>query len=213
MRKKIFLLVLSVLMVHVAKAEEIDKEFVGLSKNPDVQEARNEILENAQKETIGNLIIQMIGRDKFTQNQKLIQEKVFAESSKYLTSYRTSGISNENGMMRMTVVMKIDMTELKSALSRHRLMGANQGGAQRAMHLIIRRTSGLVLFDQLRSELQNQVPEFSDVKERAITKSSIEFLVNVGAQARLAPGRFLQIQSKRCEMQIVDNDKIECDLN
>jgi hypothetical protein len=196
-----------------SRAQEVDKEYVGISKNPDVQTARNEILENAQKETIGALIAQFIGKEKMTQHQKVIQEKVYAESSKYLTSYRTSNVSNQNGEMKMTVTMKINLPAIKSTLVKYKLLGAATAGSQHAVHLIIRKTSGLVMFDQLRSELQTQVPEFSFIRERAISKSSIEYIVEMATHARLAPGRFLQVQGKRCELQMVSHDKIECDLN
>jgi len=39
------------------------------------------------------------------------------------------------------------------------------------------------------------------------------YLVDASAQTRLAPGPYLQIQGKRCELRLTNNDKIECDLN
>lgn len=215
MRSKMSLILKVFIMSLVAVqswGQEVEKEYLGVSQNPDVQAARNEILESAQKETIGNMVVQLIGKEKAAQHQKVIQEKVFAEAAKYLTSYRTSNVSNQNGGMRMTVSMKIDTVALKSVLVKHKLI-SKATGEQQAVHLIIRKTTGLVMFDQLRSELQTQVPELSLLRERAITKSSIEYVAEMSAQTRLAPGRFLQVQGKRCEMQMVSHDKIECDLN
>ena len=210
---KLFVL-LSVFGLHLnVFAEEIDREYQGVSKNPDLQAARTEILENAQLETIGALISQMIGKEKYIQNQKYIQEKVFADTSKYLISYRTSAMNNLNGVMKMTVQMKIDLDALKSSLVRHKLLAQVKAGNLKQYRLVIAGTSGLVLFDQLRSEIQNQVPELSQFRERAITRSTIEFLVEMTATARLAPGRYLQIQGKRCELQQSSHDKIDCVLN
>lgn len=208
------LMLLGVLGLHLQVfAEEIDREYQGVSKNPDMQAARTEILENAQVETIGGLISQMIGKDKYIQNQKYIQEKVFADTSKYLISYRTSGMNNAGGTMKMTVQMRIDTDALKNSLVRHKLLAPLKAGNVKQYRLVISGTSGLVLFDQLRSEIQNQVPELSQFRERAITRSTIEFLVDMGANARLAPGRYLQVQGKRCELQQSSHDKIECVLN
>ncbi len=196
-----------------ALSEEIEREYNGVSKNPDIQAARTEILENAQIETIGGLITQLIGKDKYLQNQKYIQEKVFTDTSKYLISYRTSGINNSNGVMKMTVQMKVDIDALKNSLVRHKLLAPTKMGNLKQYRLVISGTSGLVLFDQLRTDIQNQIPEFSQFRERAMTRSTIEFLIEMTANSRLAPGRFLQIQGKRCELQQSGHDKIECVLN
>ncbi len=128
-RQRLKLIFFTMLFSLSLKASElVERVFEGESQNPNLIEAKKEILKKAVEDTSVTLIKEIVGEEKFSRNRKKVYHRVIKNSGKYM-SYIKSGKPRQTaeGSISMAVTMKFSLESLQALLLENGLMYDNDG--------------------------------------------------------------------------------------
>ncbi len=124
--KNLFLYFLGIFLIHsLGLAQSIDLVFfsyTGSSNTKSLQQAKNEIIEQAIQEATQKYIVQIIGSEKFLKEKALIEKKIIKNSSKYVPFVKSEQPIYEGGQTQIDVQLRVSLSNLKSLLLENNLM-------------------------------------------------------------------------------------------
>ena len=113
---------------HVASAESVElmeRTFAGSSKQNLPVEAKKEIQEQAIQKISESLIVEFIGDSKFQKNKSTINSKIIKNSARYVPYLKPSELTQKDDEYKMSVLLKISLTDLKQMLQAQALLNEN----------------------------------------------------------------------------------------
>lgn len=120
-------LVVSTFFGFAANAQEvIDVNYLSRTKGGD-QVSRDALVQNAIESVSRENIRLLIGAAKADRNQKVINEKVIKNSSRYILSMKNGGLEKRGGDMVMPIEMKVSLKNLRAILLEEGLLYQMEG--------------------------------------------------------------------------------------
>jgi hypothetical protein len=208
---KVFLFIFSTLFSFCLFAQEIEKNQVETSMNENLGLAREEILSKALQKASEDVILQLIGREAFNKNLKLVQQISTKETGKFIPSYKTSDLQTQNGISQMNVALKISLEPLKDLLISKRLLTRSRGGLP--IKIRINNTQGFVMIEALKNELLARFPDISEMRVRTIKSKSIEFVAEIENEMTFKESRTIQLLNKKAEVLPLEDSIVEIKID
>ncbi len=107
-------------------SEMIERSFSGVSKETMPQAARKDIMDQAYSKVSEDVIKELIGEDKYQKNKTLISNKIIKNAPRYMPFSKPSDLVLEGEQQKMSVVIKISMSDLKNILQENSLLNENE---------------------------------------------------------------------------------------
>ena len=211
MMNKLFLFTLNVLFSLQIAAQEIEKIRLETSTNENLGLAREEILSKALQKASEDVILQLVGREAFTKNSKLVQQISTKETGKFIPSYKTSDLQTQNGVSQMNVSLKISLDQLKELLISKKLLQRSRGGLP--IKIRIENTQGFVMVEALKNELLARFPEMSKLRVRAIKSKGVEFTAEIENEINFREARTILLLNKKAEVLPLEDSTVEIKLD
>jgi hypothetical protein len=129
MKTKIFFLILTLIVCGLFKTENtwaqkltyIEKTFEGTSQLVNPIQAKKEILEKANAKIASDMILDMIGSDKYQKNLSQVK-KIIIQSSKYIPFSKTSDLTKEGDLSKMVITLSVSLEDLRFLLKESGLL-------------------------------------------------------------------------------------------
>jgi hypothetical protein len=129
MKTKIFFLILTLIVCGLFKTENtwaqkltyIEKTYEGTSQLVNPIQAKKEILEKANAKIASDMILDMIGSDKYQKNLSQVK-KIIIQSSKYIPFSKTSDLTKEGDLSKMVITLSVSLEDLRFLLKESGLL-------------------------------------------------------------------------------------------
>ncbi|WP_413581485.1 hypothetical protein [Bdellovibrio sp. HCB288] len=112
-------------IVFAQQADLLERNFAGTSKQTTPQAAKADIQNQASQKISEEVIKDLIGEERYSKNKTLIANKVIKLSPRYIPFVKPSPITQEGEEYKMTVNMKVSLTDLKQLLQVNSLLNEN----------------------------------------------------------------------------------------
>jgi hypothetical protein len=112
-------------LVSAQATDLLERNFAGTSKQATPQAAKADIQNQAAQKISEEVIRDLIGEDRYNKNKALIANKVIKLSARYIPFVKPSAITQEGEEFKMTVNMKVSMSDLKQLLQVNSLLNEN----------------------------------------------------------------------------------------
>ncbi|UYL08250.1 hypothetical protein B9G69_014460 [Bdellovibrio sp. SKB1291214] len=103
----------------------LERNFAGTSKQATPQAAKADIQNQAATKVSEEVIRELIGDDRYNKNKSLIANKVIKLSARYIPFVKPSAITQEGEEFKMSVNMKVSLSDLKQLLQVNSLLNEN----------------------------------------------------------------------------------------
>lgn len=112
-------------LVFAQATDLLERNFAGTSKQTTPQAAKADIQNQAAQKVSEEVIRDLIGEDRYNKNKALIANKVIKLSPRYIPFVKPSAITQEGEEFKMTVNMKVSLSDLKQLLQVNSLLNEN----------------------------------------------------------------------------------------
>lgn len=209
----ISVLVFTFFVVSFASAQEvIDVNILSRTKIGD-KVSRDDLIQNAVESVSRENIRLLIGAAKADRNQKVINEKVIKNSSRYILSMKNGGMERRGGDMVMPIEFKVSLKNLRSILLEEGLLYQMEGSPKTLSLVSIEDRIASRQYAWWADSSARDVKDLSDMslKFEQLMKDELAKITFVGltpqasAPAASAPNLLVPAQSRIFNLQKTDS--------
>jgi hypothetical protein len=166
--------VMLLLGVHAGAQEVVESEkTIEVLPVPDMSNQERALL-TATEQLTTEYVEKMIGADAVKNGQKLIDEKIVANSSKYILSQKSSKVPDKKGKLIYQVSTKISLKNLRQMLVSSGLLFGS-GSLSANVRLVVVGAQKPLLVTKFKNQVSLQMREVKSIRERFVTSDETAF--------------------------------------
>lgn len=132
--RKLILVLIFITSFAAAQSESVssnnsfvEKVYQGQSKSESSVGAKKEIMEDAIEAVSNELILSSIGKEKFSRNKSIINQKIIKQSGKYIPVLKAGNVQRDGDGFKLSVYMQVNPKILETLLLQNGLLYQAEG--------------------------------------------------------------------------------------